>query len=279
MNKLSVLTKQVLEEKDQLPFSVYSSVKEQNIFNVPIIKPLLICILDGSKQLGKEQEIHCPPGSFIFLSNSPNVDMRNIPSDTEYFALLIEFEFDDFANFASQAIRTDITTGIRTEPFFQGPIEQTFCKTLQQFVEWSAFAPSELWAMRRQEILQLIYHLGYEQVSVVVESPSLSHQLHHMISADISRDLSSQVLSARLAMSESTLRRKLNAEGTSFQAIKDRAKLAQGLHLVQSSLDPIGRIAEHCGYQSQSRFTDKFKQRFGITPSELRKTRLRDSGE
>jgi AraC-like DNA-binding protein len=35
-------------------------------------------------------------------------------------------------------------------------------------------------------------------------------------------------------------------------------------------------VAERCGYQSQSRFTDKFKQFFGVTPTELRKTRMRD---
>jgi AraC-like DNA-binding protein len=97
-----------------------------------------------------------------------------------------------------------------------------------------------------------------------------------MISADVASDLTAGLVAARLALSESTLRRKLAAEGATLQAIKDRARLGHGLHLVQTTFDPIGRIAEKCGYQSQSRFTEKFRQLFGTTPTELRKTRMRD---
>jgi AraC-like DNA-binding protein len=53
-------------------------------------------------------------------------------------------------------------------------------------------------------------------------------------------------------------------------------KLGLGLHLLQTTLHSIVLIAEKCGYQSQSRFTDRFKGRFGLTPSELRKTKMVD---
>ncbi len=251
-----------------MPFSVYSSVKEQHILNVPVIKPLLICVLDGCKKLGSKHEIVCPTGSFVFLSNSPKIDMRNISQGNEYFALLIEFDYSDFDCFKYQTAHA--------ETYFQGDIDSVLKNTLQQFIEWSTVMPSDIWSLRKKEILQVIYHLGYTQVSAVIEPPSLSHKVNNIISAHISDDLGADALSERLAMSESTLRRKLSAEGTSLQAIKDRVKLGHGLHLVQASLDPIGRIAEQCGYQSQSRFTDKFKQLFGITPTELRKTRLHD---
>ncbi|WP_462154574.1 helix-turn-helix domain-containing protein [Pseudoalteromonas piscicida] len=56
-------------------------------------------------------------------------------------------------------------------------------------------------------------------------------------------------------------------------------KLGHGLHLIQTSYEPIGLIAEKCGYSSSSRFTDRFKQLYGLTPSALRKTRMSDSGE
>nr|WP_281358241.1 helix-turn-helix transcriptional regulator [Pseudoalteromonas caenipelagi] len=76
-----------------------------------------------------------------------------------------------------------------------------------------------------------------------------------------------------LAMSESTLRRKLKSEGTTVQTIKDRAKLGLGLHLLQSTDYTIGVISQICGYQSQSRFTERFKSRFGLTPTQLRNTK------
>lgn len=251
-----------------MPFSVYSSVREQRIVNVPIVKPTLICILDGCKKLGSKGEIECKTGTFVLLSNHPSINMRNIPGDGEYLALIVEFEHEDFRCLPPRSGRT--------ASYLQGAIGEAFHKTLEQLVEWSDFAPPAMWAVRRKEILQLIYHLGYEQVSALAEPPSLSHKLYAMISADFAIDITADVLAARLALSESTLRRKLAAEGTTLQEIKDRARLGYGLHLVQSTFDPIGRVAEKCGYQSQSRFTDKFKQFFGVTPTELRKTRMHD---
>lgn len=268
MEDLIRTAKALQEAGAALPFSVYSSVREQKIVNVPIVKPMLICVLDGSKRLGSQGEIVCPGGSFIILSNHSSINMRNIPGDGEYLALIVEFEHDDFDCLPPK-------TG-KTVPFVQGALEPMLGKTLQQFVEWSAFAPQAMWAARRREILQLLFHLGHAQVCAVIEPPSLSHKLHGIISADVANDLNADVLASRLALSESTLRRKLAAEGTTLQAIKDRARLGYGLHLVQSTFEPIGRVAERCGYQSQSRFTDKFKQFFGVTPTELRKTRMRD---
>ncbi|BFM51299.1 AraC family transcriptional regulator [Marinomonas sp. THO17] len=271
MQKLIEVTKSVLEERADLPFSVYSSSAEQFMLNVPVAKPLLIFVLSGNKTLGVKNEIDCPSGSFVFLSNTPNIAMRNVPNDVEYFAILIEFSYADF-----EGIRQNRDS---SEAYFKGPIEPRLRQTLQQFIEWSAFAPKELWHLRRQEILHVLLSLDFDQVRSIVEPPTLSHKVHTIISDDLSNDLSAETLSSMLAMSESTLRRKLLAEGASLQQIKDRARLGYGLHLVQTSFEPIGLIAEKCGYASQSRFTDKFKQLFDITPTALRKTRLTVLGE
>jgi len=273
MQKLIEVTKNIVQEKEKLPFSVYSSAKAQHILNVPVIRPLLIFVLAGYKRLGVQNEITCSAGNFIFLSNTPTITMRNIPDDSEYFALLIEFDYADFECLKQR--------NSRSEKYFQGPINLTMEFTLQQLVEWSAFSSEDIWSLRRQEVLQILLHLGFGHVCTIMEPPALSHKVHTIVSANIENDLGADFISSMLAMSESTLRRKLSAEGSSLKMIKDRVRvrLGHGLHLVQTSLDPIGRIAEQCGYSSQSRFTDKFKQLFAITPTELRKTRMRGLGE
>jgi methylphosphotriester-DNA--protein-cysteine methyltransferase len=45
-----------------------------------------------------------------------------------------------------------------------------------------------------------------------------------------------------------------------------------GLYLVRTTDISINKIALQYGYLSQSRFTHKFKQRFGVNPSQFRKT-------
>ncbi|WP_043317890.1 helix-turn-helix transcriptional regulator [Microbulbifer sp. HZ11] len=248
-----------------LPFSVYSSVKEQRLANVPVIKPLLIFVLGGTKLLGREKQA-CPSGSFVFLSNSPDVDMRNIPSsDDEYFAVLLEFDYSDFSQFRRKPNNA--------KKYFKGEISPSLSLALGQLIEISTQVQREALKFRKQELLNLIYLSGYEEVGAVAEPPSLSHQVFEIISRDISEDWSLDRLCDILCMSESTFRRKLKVEKSSFQDIKNRTKLGFGLHLVQSTIEPIGVIAERCGYRSQSRFTDQFKLLFGVTPSELRKTR------
>ncbi|MGQ7957420.1 helix-turn-helix transcriptional regulator [Pseudomonas sp. SP16.1] len=267
MQELIKLAREAQREIGGLPFSVYSSYKEQHILNAPITKPLLIFVLAGVKQLGQRDEIICPTGTFLFLSNASDIDMRNIPGE-EYFAVLIEFELSDFDCFKNK--RSAETR------YVQGGIDARLAKTLMQFIEWAPCAPRELWHFRREELLQLIHLSGYDQVSGIVGHPSLSHQLHAIVSDNISSAWSVARLAERLAVSESTLRRRLKCEGASVKSIVNRARLGQGLFLLQTTMEPIGRIAERCGYQSQSRFTDRFKQQFGITPSELRKTREPD---
>lgn len=271
MNDLIHLIKASTKEHANLPFAVYSSLREQRLFNVPIIKPVFIAVLDGEKRLGKTAETICPAGSFIFLSNDPMLDMRNIPSEREYFALLIEFEQQDFTVFNNRP-RT-------TQKYVVGKVEKNLQTLLQQFIEWSALAPAELWPIRRVEILQYLDLLGYHSIRTMAGNTSLTEKVHEFVRANMAEDINNTELCAHLAISESTLRRKLQAEGTSVQDIKDQTKLGYGLHLLQTSADSIGVIAELCGYQSQSRFSERFKQRFGLTPSELRKTKMQESGE
>ncbi len=266
MNNLISSVKQVTKNSLHLPFSIYCSVKEQRLLNVPILKPLLIVILKGHKQIGKSGELALSSGEFIFLSDSPETAMRNIPKGNEYLSLLIEFDHQDFKRFQVDTVHS--------EKYVVGKVNQKLQQCLYQFIEWSPSAPPEMWCLRREEIIQLLYYMGYKKVLSLAVNAKLSHKLHGIISENLAQELSAESLCKLLAMSESTLRRRLVFEGTSLQAIKDQAKMGHGLHLIQTTHLPISTIAEKCGYQSPSRFSDRFKQRFGLTPLALRKTKL-----
>ncbi|MCJ8319523.1 MAG: helix-turn-helix transcriptional regulator [Colwellia sp.] len=276
MENLISTLKEALDEKQPLPYAVYSSIKEQKILNVPVVKPLFIAVLSGNKALGRDGEISCTTGDFIFLSNNAAIDMRNIPKDNEYLALLIEFEYQDFEGLE--------VSHINQQNYCVGKITATLEMCLQQFIEWSRWAPEALWPIRRKELIQLMCYLGHKEILSMVASPQIGHKLHALFTDKHSEksndnhsgELTITSICQQLAMSESTLRRKLKSEGLKLQDIKDQVKLGLGLHLLQSTLLPISYIAQKCGYHSQSRFTSRFKDRFGLTPSTLRKTRLAD---
>ena len=268
MTNLLAAIKKIPNDNCDLPFAVYTSFKEQKLLNVPITKPILIAVLSGDKALGKDNEIICHAGEFIFLADSLAINMRNIPKDNEYFALLIEFDHQDFSGLqVNVANKKDHYIG-ETTPVLEG--------CLQQFVESSLWAPAEVLSLRKREIITLLCHMGHEGILSLLGNPKIKDQVHEMCVQQSAHDLTIEYICEQLAMSESTLRRKLKSEGTSVQEIKDQARLGLGLHLLQTTRDSIGLIADQCGYQSQSRFTDRFKGRFGLTPSELRKTKMKD---
>lgn len=260
--------KNTINEKHELPFSVYSSIKEQNLLNVPIVKPLLIIVLNGDKELGKDPQLTCHAGDFVFLSSNPAINMRNVPKGKEYLALLIEFDYQDFNGL-------QVST-LNKQSYCIGKTTASLEKCLQQFVESSQWAPQQICSLRKREIIALLCHIGYKDILSMLGNPKIGHRLHDMFCKQNFHQLSIEEICSQLAMSESTLRRKLKAEGTSVQEIKDQARFGLGLHLLQTTHYPIVLIAEKCGYKSQSRFTDRFKGRFGLTPSELRKTKMED---
>ncbi|MEH6449551.1 MAG: helix-turn-helix transcriptional regulator [Oleispira sp.] len=260
--------KHAQKEKLELPFSIYSSIHEQNLLNVPIAKPLLIVVFNGEKVLGKQGELLCRADSFIFLADSPAINMRNIPIEKEYFALLIEFDEQDYSGLqVNTSHKNHYCIGMTTTLLEQ---------CLQQFVESSLWAPKKIGSLRKREILELLCHMGHEEILTMLGNSQVSQRLHTLFNQQGFHELALESICEQLAMSESTLRRKLKSEGTSVQEIKDQAKLGLGLHLLQTSHFPISAIAQQCGYQSPSRFTERFKQRFGLTPSELRKTKMEE---
>jgi AraC-like DNA-binding protein len=68
------------------------------------------------------------------------------------------------------------------------------------------------------------------------------------------------------------MRRHLRVEGTSFRDLLEETRLMSSLVLVQETSFTISRVADGVGYRSQSRFTDRFKERFGVTPTMLRRS-------
>lgn len=271
MQTLLNTIKHSLAQQGDKPFTVYSSIQEQVLLNVPIAKPMLIVVFSGEKKLGKENELICHAGEFIFLSDSPAIDMRNIPKDKAYFALLIEFDFEDFAGLQ--------TVHVNHASHCIGAVEPSLEQCLQQFIESTVWAPEPLWSLRKREILVLLCHLGYTDILSMVGNNQISHKLHELISQRDFEGFTIADACAELSVSESTLRRRLKSEGATFQEIKDRARWGLALHLLQTTRLSVGLVAEKCGYQSQSRFTERFKLRFGLTPTDLRKTKMTDSGE
>ena len=62
-----------------------------------------------------------------------------------------------------------------------------------------------------------------------------------------------------------------NTFGTSFTAYLNEYRLTMASRLLLASEDSILAVAAECGFENLSYFNRRFKDRFGMTPSEFRR--------
>ena len=86
---------------------------------------------------------------------------------------------------------------------------------------------------------------------------------------DPGREWTIRGIAEKLGTSERTLRRHLNNEGDGFTQILREVRLNAGLALLQVGNTSVGEAAYRCGYNSASRFAGLFRERFGVSPSEV----------
>jgi hypothetical protein len=158
-------------------------------------------------------ELICSAGNFIFLSDSPAINMRNIPKDKEYFALLIEFDYQDFNGLQMSTPNK--------QQYFIGETASILEKCLLQFVESSIWVPKQLLSLRKREIIEIPCHMGHKEILTMMGNSKIGQRLHDIFCQQNFNELTFENICIQLAMSESSLLRKLKLEGTSDPVIKD----------------------------------------------------------
>ncbi len=75
----------------------------------------------------------------------------------------------------------------------------------------------------------------------------------------------------QLHMTSRTLRRKLTAEGSQFQTLKDSVRRERAIYWLSQQNTSIKEAAHHVGYTETASFIRAFKQWTGISPGQFRK--------
>ena len=126
-------------------------------------------------------------------------------------------------------------------------------------------------ALREHRALEVLLMLA---VAGIVFAPpgelGWADRVRRLVGPSPQADWTVERIAAAFATSASTLQRRLAQEGeTVSQCLRD-VRLETGLVLLQSSTLQVSEIAARCGYESHSRFSAAFRERFGLPPSQLR---------
>ena len=97
-------------------------------------------------------------------------------------------------------------------------------------------------------------------------APGLTERLTQLLTRSPEHPWTAAQAGRELAVSEATLRRRLAEEGISFSAMLIEIRMHHAMMLLQTTHFSLSQIADACGYRAVSRFSMRFKSRFGFTP-------------
>lgn len=117
----------------------------------------------------------------------------------------------------------------------------------------------------------------YEMATTYIESrfpqveTSIQSRVRGLIEQYIgTRECTSERIAAEFCMHPRTLQRRLRAEGTSFEDIKDEIRRELALRYIQNGDMPLKRVAEKLGYAETSVLSRSCFRWFSASPRELR---------
>ena len=121
---------------------------------------------------------------------------------------------------------------------------------------------------RALEVLLMLAERGL--VLTPARDLSWTDRVHRLVRQRPHAPWSVDTLARVFHVSGSTLQRRLGEEGESVSACVREVRLQMAMSLLQGTSLQVSEIALRCGYDSHSRFTAAFRQRFGYPPSHLR---------
>jgi len=254
----------------------------QTITRMDVSAPMLMFPIVGLKRVTADRQSYsAQPGQILLLPKGLRCDVENVPEPGQRRFLGASLIFDRETIDMFGKAYADRLKGWDLTPRWKAAGSDELSSVIADWITHDQTYPTELTQTRHRlvEILLILARQGLVGNLLLSQSETVSDRITTQFKTDLSRDWSLKDLTRTLAMSERTLRRRLQTENTSFRLLLEDTRLNQGVERVISSDMPIGQIAFECGYQSQSRFAERFRLRFSMSPTELRATQRRPMGD
>ncbi|MGK3127294.1 AraC family transcriptional regulator [Candidatus Pantoea formicae] len=221
----------------------------------------LILIRRGSKQVGYNgHEYHLNAGDALLVSADTRLDVTNLP------ATPAEGYEADWLSFPNHIIEGSDARALAISSLSHGFIDAFYHAVAA--IKDHAGISDKVAEKRLEEVMLWLEERGIALRLNRVER--LTQKVRRMIASEIAKEWTAEEVAHSLAMSESTLRRKLSAENAAFQQLLADVRMCHALTLLQVTDRAISQIAYDVGYESPSKFSTRFRLRFGFNPGQVR---------
>lgn len=239
-----------------------------NFTSLTTIVPLIIIVRRGRKVIQSPGfEFVLEAGEAIAIAQGQVFDFENIPAeDGDYEARWLTLEPEIVRGFVALDA---------TEPVMPAKVLGRMSEGLSQAFERAVDAlqddgdlPDAVIRHRVTELLTWLAAAGFR--FSLLQADSYTARVRRLVGRRPDHAWSSAEISSALGVSEATLRRRLQEEGVGLREVLTDIRMTHAMSLLQSSQLPVSAIAASSGFESQSRFAIRFRDRFGFPPSAIR---------
>jgi AraC-like DNA-binding protein len=246
---------------------------------IKLEQPIIVVVLSGTKIIYvDDQEYVFQPGELFFVPSAIALDVINQPdiSPNYYTALVLELSktlfqkvrlvYPELVNDIEQQ-QAKLQFAISLSP----PLAQSLIYLVQSTFN-SAINNSDFNEHHVMEIILLLLNSDLRSLVIQEIYPELLTQVTNLLRRDLAQPWTAEQLAQKLNLSVSTLKRQLKIHNLTFRQILTRERMSKAMLLLKQEKYAISEVAIACGYQSPSRFTARFKQHYGLKPSEIANT-------
>lgn len=182
-----------------------------------------------------------------------------------------------------EALRVSIAAPWRNESYTRR-LEAVFhCPVTFDAPETELVIPREQLSRRVVQTVdslrEFLANAVYQLIAIDQRPASTSAAIKSLITLDLPGPLASlEQVAEQLMMSESSVRRRLQGEGTTYQALKDEVRCQVAIDKLVNEGAKVAAVAEYLGFTEPSSFVRSFKAWTGQTPKAYRDS-VSDLGE
>lgn len=247
----------------------FSARQSQKLRNVRIHSPCLVQILTGSKRLyWRETAVELSAAQLLICEPGASLSFENLPHKGAFSSRMFSFHcLPERSMLELSRQRAD--TGRSEVVGLDSALRETLHALAGFNLDEMSLATQTYWLMG---LYQQLAERGALHRLIPDSELSFSQKLSRYLALTPSQDHPLENVAERFAVSRATLIRKLKQEGTQYREILAEVRLNHALGLMQKGDHNVALLAQLCGYQSEGRFSQRFKAKFGLTPHEYIKT-------
>ncbi|OQQ06013.1 AraC family transcriptional regulator [Vibrio campbellii] len=253
----------------QYQITIFRAEQLQKLRNVRIHSPSIIQIITGSKRLfWKESALDISHSELLLCEASASLSFENLPQKGKFLSRM--FSFHCVPTDAMLELSMRVGTGDESPRLAADNALHETLNALYAFEQHGMSKETQtFWVMG---LYQQLAERGALHHLFVSSNITFSQKLSRYLSFSPGEEHSLEEAAERFAMSRATMIRKLKQEGTQYREVLAEVRLNHALYLMQNGHYNVAMLAQLCGYQSEGRFSQRFKGKFGLTPSDYIKT-------